>query len=256
MKNFKTVVFLTEDPGTYSRLSPLLAARGMAARITNEIGDETEVRQQDPPMTAIVLDVSAQQRDHLNHETLRAIQGIKNEFPDLGLLLVTTQSAMRTPPDFLSSLSAGVDDFIVKPFSEIELLTRLDALDVRKNLGRSSLEHGGLKMDLSARRVAFEGQNISLTPTEFRILEILLKHSGHVVTRRMLCESLWDPKWEGVTNVIEVHMNRLRTKLTNAGSPKLIQTVRGSGYMIKEIVAADPPPPALAVNSKLESSLN
>jgi two-component system OmpR family response regulator/two-component system copper resistance phosphate regulon response regulator CusR len=95
------------------------------------------------------------------------------------------------------------------------------------------MEIGPLKMDLTNRTVSRSSRPISLTPTEFRILEILLRNQGKVVTRRMLCEFLWNPDWEGVTNVIEVHINRLRSKLNHNGEPQLIHTIRGSGYVLR-----------------------
>lgn len=90
-----------------------------------------------------------------------------------------------------------------------------------------------LELDLSMRRVTCGENDIELTPTEFSILEMLMRHVGQVVTRKMLCESLWESDWEGTTNVIEVHINRLRTKLQRAGKDSLIHTVRGRGYALR-----------------------
>jgi two-component system OmpR family response regulator/two-component system copper resistance phosphate regulon response regulator CusR len=93
-----------------------------------------------------------------------------------------------------------------------------------------------LILDLTTRRVQRNGAEIDLTPTEFSLLEMLLRHAGQVVTRRMLCEHLWEADWEGATNVIEVHITRLRKKLDKAGPPDdpgLIQTVRGRGYAFR-----------------------
>ncbi len=147
----------------------------------------------------------------------------------------------------LAALEAGADDFIIKPFSAGELIARVDAAKVRsRSKPDTVLEIGSLKMDLANRRVVRDGKPILLTPTEFRILEILLRNQGRVVTRRMLCEFLWNPDWEGVTNVIEVHINRLRTKLRQAGAVRLIHTVRGSGYVVKWSPEDDEESPRLA----------
>src|SRR5262249_11484257 len=97
----------------------------------------------------------------------------------------------------------------------------------------TALEAGPVRLDLATRRVECGDQAVDLTPTEFSILELLLRHAGQVVTRKMLCEHLWDADWEGVTNVIEVHITRLRGKLERAGEPDLIRTVRGRGYAVR-----------------------
>jgi two-component system OmpR family response regulator/two-component system copper resistance phosphate regulon response regulator CusR len=95
------------------------------------------------------------------------------------------------------------------------------------------LEAGDLRLDLTTRRVTGGEAEIDLTPTEFSLLELLMRHAGQVVTRKMLCEHVWDTDWEGETNVIEVHMNRLRGKLQRFGPLPVIQTVRGRGYALR-----------------------
>ncbi len=95
------------------------------------------------------------------------------------------------------------------------------------------LQVGDLVLDLPTRRVTSGGVEIELTPTEFSILEMLMRHAGQVVTRKMLCEQLWESDWEGTTNVIEVHINRLRTKLQRGTKEPLIHTVRGRGYALR-----------------------
>ena len=145
---------------------------------------------------------------------------------------------MMTPIDFqqerLAGLEAGADDFILKPIQMAELKARIEASVVRsRTKPRTRLEHTDLRMDLTNRTVQRGERQISLTPTEFRILEILMRNQGRVVTRRMLCEFLWNPDWEGVTNVIEVHINRLRSKINQDGDQQVIHTVRGSGYILR-----------------------
>ena len=95
------------------------------------------------------------------------------------------------------------------------------------------LEAGEVTLDLTTRRVRRADVEIELTPTEFSLLEMLMRYAGQVVTRKMLCEHLWDANWEGATNVIEVHINRLRGKLDRNFSQSLIQTVRGRGYAFR-----------------------
>jgi two-component system OmpR family response regulator len=116
----------------------------------------------------------------------------------------------------------------------VELLARLEAVCRRAGTRPSArLTAGPLELDLTTRRVMAHDVEIDLTPTEFSLLEMLMRHAGQVVTRRMLCEHLWDSDWEGATNVIEVHINRLRNKLQRCVADTLIQTVRGRGYALR-----------------------
>jgi two-component system OmpR family response regulator/two-component system copper resistance phosphate regulon response regulator CusR len=116
----------------------------------------------------------------------------------------------------------------------VELLARLEAV-CRRTATRppAVMQAGPLTLDLATRRVTREGRECELTPTEFSLLELLMRFAGQVVTRRMLCEHLWDTDWEGETNVIEVHINRLRGKLDKGFNESLIQTVRGRGYALR-----------------------
>lgn len=145
----------------------------------------------------------------------------------------------------LDGLEAGADDFLLKPFTFIELQARVEAVLLRlKTRPKSVLEIGPLFMDLTSRKALRNGRPLALTPTEARILEVLMRKFGTVVTRSMLSEFLWQPEWAGVTNVIEVHINRLRSKLSNGGvEPQMIFTLRGSGYVLRWRPDQPPPPP-------------
>ncbi len=147
---------------------------------------------------------------------------------------VVVLTALGAVEDRVNGLRAGGDDYLVKPFEFPELLARLEAV-CRRTLDRpaAKMSVGSLHLDLTTRRVERQGHEIDLTPTEFSVLELLMRHAGHVVTRKMLCEHLWDADWEGATNVIEVHMTRLRKKLDRHGAGSWIQTVRGRGYAIR-----------------------
>jgi two-component system OmpR family response regulator/two-component system copper resistance phosphate regulon response regulator CusR len=143
-------------------------------------------------------------------------------------------TALGSVEDRVAGLRAGADDYLVKPFALAELLARLEAV-CRRTTDRpaAQLQAGDLTLDLATRRVACGEAEIDLTPTEFSLLEFLMRHAGQVVTRKMLCEHLWASDWEGTTNVIEVHINRLRGKLQRVGEASLIQTVRGRGYALR-----------------------
>lgn len=146
------------------------------------------------------------------------------------VLLLT---ALGTVEDRVLGLESGADDYLVKPFALPELLARIAALSRRTAPPASSkLVVGSLTLDLAVRRVTRDGRQIDLTPTEFSLLEFLMRQAGQVVTRKMLCEHLWDESWEGVTNVIEVHITRLRAKIDRGFDQPLLQTVRGRGYRL------------------------
>jgi len=143
-------------------------------------------------------------------------------------------TALGSVDDRVKGLKAGADDYLVKPFAFPELIARLEAI-CRRILDRPSttLTAGPLTLDLTNRRATRGGEEINLTPTEFSLLEFLMRYAGQVVTRKMLCEHLWESDWEGVTNVVEVHINRLRGKIDKGFDEQLIQTVRGRGYVLR-----------------------
>jgi two-component system OmpR family response regulator/two-component system copper resistance phosphate regulon response regulator CusR len=147
---------------------------------------------------------------------------------------VIVLTAMGGVEDRVNGLQAGADDYIVKPFALVELMARLEAVCRRAvNRPPAVMQAGKLTLDLGTRRVTRDGKEIELTPTEFSMMELLMRFAGHVVTRRMLCEHLWETDWEGATNVIEVHINRLRGKLDKGYKESAIQTVRGRGYALR-----------------------
>lgn len=147
------------------------------------------------------------------------------------VLILTAKGSVE---DRVEGLRDGADDYLVKPFAMAELLARIEAICRRaQTRPASELTVGPLHLDLSTRRVTRDGKEIALTPTEFTLLEYLMRYAGQVVTRKMLCEHLWEADWEGVTNVVEVHINRLRGKVDRGFDDSLIQTVRGRGYVLR-----------------------
>ncbi len=145
-------------------------------------------------------------------------------------------SAKGSVEDRVAGLRAGGDDYLTKPFAFAELLARLDAL-VRRSQPRAVetvLKLADLEMDLLARTVTRGGHAIELKPREFRILEFLMRNAGQVVTRTMLLENVWDYHFDPQTNVIDVHMSRLRQKIDGDSDRPLLQTVRGAGYRLRE----------------------
>ncbi len=132
-------------------------------------------------------------------------------------------------------MKAGGDDYLTKPFAFSELLARVDALARRgKAEGpQTKLLVGDLEMDLLSRMVRRAGQKIDLQPREFRLLEYLMRHAAQVVTRTMLLEGVWDYHFDPQTNVIDVHVSRLRQKIDKPFATALIHTVRNAGYMLR-----------------------
>ena len=145
-------------------------------------------------------------------------------------------SALAKVDDRVKGLRAGGDDYLTKPFAFSELLARIEVLQRRSTTAEPTtrLRVADLEMDLVARKVMRAGQPVDLTAREFRLLEHLMRHAGQVVTRTMLLEGVWDLHFDPQTNVIDVHISRLRQALDRGGGTPLIHTVRGSGYVLEE----------------------
>jgi two-component system OmpR family response regulator len=145
-------------------------------------------------------------------------------------------SAKGQVPDRVAGLKAGADDYLAKPFAFAELLARIEAL-IRRGRAPTEvtrLQVADLEMDLLTHAVARGGTPIELQPREFRVLEYLMRHAGQVVTRTMLLESVWDYNFDPQTNVVDVHISRLRQKIDRDFDEPLLHTVRGAGYRLAE----------------------
>ena len=144
-------------------------------------------------------------------------------------------SALGEVDDRVQGLKSGGDDYLVKPFAFSELLARLEALVRRADIeaATTKLQVEDLELDLLAREVKRAGRVLDLQPREFRLLEYLMRHSGQVVTRTMLLEKVWDYHFDPQTNIIDVHISRLRGKVDKGFDKTLLHTVRGSGYVLR-----------------------
>ena len=177
---------------------------------------------------AIILDRMIPAMDGM--AVLRALRAANIDTP------VIILSALGTPEHRVEGLTGGSDDYLVKPFSFAELLARVQLLLRRTGASGNnvvtSLRFDDLEMDLLARRVKRDGKIVDLQPREFRLLEYFLRHADQVVTRTMLLEGVWDYHFDPGTNVIDVHVSRLRRKLDDGWERPLLHTVRGVGYRL------------------------
>jgi two-component system OmpR family response regulator len=175
----------------------------------------------------VVLDRMLPQLDGMT--LLRTLRGAGNHTPAMLL------TALGDVEHRVEGLRAGADDYLVKPFAYAELSARLDSLVRRGASGGAEpvrLRVGDLELDLLKREAKRGGRVIELQPREFRLLEYLMRQSGRVVTRTMLLESVWDYHFDPQTNVIDVHISRLRQKIDHGFPSPLLHTVRGAGYRL------------------------
>lgn len=164
---------------------------------------------------------------------VKTMRGAGNTTPVLIL------SALGEIDDRVKGLRSGSDDYLVKPFAFAELLARVEVLCRRSEFQQGAqqetiLRAGDLELNLLSRKVTRSGREIDLQTREFRLLEYILRHKGQVVTRTMLLEHVWDYHFDPQTNVIDVHISRLRSKIDKDFDHKIIRTVRGAGYIIEE----------------------
>lgn len=163
---------------------------------------------------------------------IKTIRGAGNTTPALIL------SALGEIDDRVKGLRSGGDDYLVKPFAFAELLARIEVLGRRQKNAQGSeqttLSTNDLKLNLLSRKVIRGDKEIDLQSREFQLLEYMLRHKGQVITRTMLLEHVWDYHFDPQTNVIDVHISRLRSKIEKGFDTKIIRTVRGAGYIVED----------------------
>ena len=163
----------------------------------------------------------------------RVLQDIRKAGKDMPVLFLTARDQVD---DRVKGLELGADDYLVKPFAFAELLARVRTLlrrGVKSPRESDYLRAGDLELDLMRRRVSRGGRRIDLTAKEFALLELLLRRQGEVLPRSLIASQVWDMNFDSDTNVIEVAVRRLRTKMDDGFEPKLIRTVRGMGYVLE-----------------------
>ncbi len=202
-----------------------------AGHVADHVGDELEgyARAREEGYDVLIVDRMLPRLDGLS-----LIGGLRSQKIETPALIL---SALGQVDDRVKGLRAGGDDYLAKPYAFSELLARVEVLARRKQTGTGEetvYRVNGLELDRLAHKVTREGKELQLQPREFRLLEYLMKHAGQVVTRTMLLENVWDYHFDPQTNVIDVHISRLRGKIDKGFEPPLLQTIRGAGYMIRD----------------------
>jgi two-component system, OmpR family, response regulator len=219
------ILVIEDDPDSGTVLALGLAEHGYDAECATTCAQAIALAEI-TSFDALIVDRGLPDGDGLN--VIKALRARNIMTPAIFL------TALGDVSDRIKGLSAGGDDYLIKPFSFPELLARLEAVTRRHQGGpQAFMRVGDLEMDLIAATVKRAGNEISLQPREFRLLEVLMRHAGQTVTRSMLLEGVWKFEIDPGTKILEVQMSRLRHKIDPAGSAPLIHTVRGSGYSIR-----------------------
>ena len=220
------ILVIEDDADTAEYLAKGLRESGHNADIAAD-GREGLLKAAADPFDVLVVDRMLPGVDGLS--LVRHLRATGQTTPVLFL------SALGEVDDRVQGLRAGGDDYLVKPYAFSELLARVENLGRRQRspLIATRLKVGDLELDLLSRAVTRAGQTIDLQPREFQLLEALMRHPGQVMTRTMLLEKVWDYHFDPQTNVIDVHISRLRHKIDRGFEPPLIHTVRGAGYCLR-----------------------
>ncbi|GGI89736.1 response regulator transcription factor [Shewanella gelidii] len=221
------VLLVEDDPKTIDYIASGFSAKGHDIdSVAN--GVDGLLKAQTGNYDLLVLDRMLPGLDGLG--VLAELRGGGDEVP------VMILSALSHVDERVKGLRAGGDDYMTKPFAFAELLLRCEKLLSRyqQNPAATELIVGALQIDLITRNVTLGGEKLLLQPKEFKLLRFLMEHAGQVISRTMLFEAVWDYHFDPRTNVIEVHIAKLRRKFAELGYPDLIETVRGAGYLLRE----------------------
>ena len=221
------LLIVEDDREAAEYLRKALREAGHMAELAKD-GEEGLALAQGGDFDGLVVDRVVPKRDGLSVISELRARGDKTP--------VLILSALGQVDDRVTGLRAGGDDYLAKPYAFSELLARIEALTRRtsQQSGDTVYRVGDLELDRLSHRVTRGGKDIPLQPREFRLLEYLMRHAGQVVTRTMLLENVWDYHFDPQTNVIDVHVSRLRAKVDKGFDSALLHTVRGAGYMIRD----------------------
>jgi len=215
------ILLLEDDLGTASALEKGLTLEGHRVSVAARARAALDLVAAET-FDVAVLDVSVP--DGSGYDVLAAL---REGLHPTQVLMLTARGSVE---DRVEGLDRGADDYLVKPFSFAELAARLRALDRRPKPSSTELRSDALALDLIRRTATVHGERLDLTPTEFSLLAALLRERGAPLSRRALLREVWGYEFDPGTNVVDVHVNRLRRKLEDRGLEDVIQTVRGSGY--------------------------
>jgi len=220
------VLIVEDDLEAAANMQRGLKEAGIAARLAGDGAQGLEAVRLERP-DVIILDRMMPVMDGV-----AMLQRMRGEGVDVPVLFL---SALGELEDRVSGLRAGADDYLVKPYALTELIARVEALGRRKDKAEieTILRVGDLEMNLISRVVKRQTTIIDLQPREFQLLEFLMRHAGQSVTRTMLLEKVWSYHFDPQTNVIDVHISRLRAKLDKGFDRPMLHTVRGEGYQLK-----------------------
>src|SRR5262245_28064019 len=220
------LLVIEDDRALAAALRDGLTAQGFAVDVGTRVADARQALSL-TSYDGVVLDLGLPDEDGLPF--LRELRQRKDVTP---VLVLTARSDVS---DRVAGLNAGADDYVQKPFAFPELVARVRAL-LRRGVQvvPPVLRVGDLELDAGRFRAARGEVPISLTPKEFAILECFMRHAGQLVTRTMLLDQCWDASYEGVSNLVDVHVGRVRRKLEAAGGPPLLHTIRGAGFVLDE----------------------
>lgn len=220
------ILVIEDDPQIADLLRRGLIYEGYQVEVTAD-GESGLTAARDRPPDLVLLDLMLPGIDGLTVcKRLRSAS-------DVPILILTAKEAV---PDRVAGLDAGADDYLVKPFSFDELLARVRALLRRRRTAESQevLRFADLTLNPKTREVFRGNRRIELTAREFELLELFMQHPRQVLTRELIYDRIWSYDFGGESNIIEVYIRYLRAKLEEAGEPRLIQTVRGVGYALRE----------------------
>jgi two-component system OmpR family response regulator len=223
------ILVIEDDVETAEEIASCLAASGFEAEqcLDGALGLERALSE---PFDAITLD-----RLLPSCDGLQVVKTLREAGLETPVLMV---SALSDVDDRVTGLRAGGDDYLIKPFAPTELVARLEVLLRRhRRAGKAelSIRVGDLELDLVSREAVRDERRIELLPMEFQLLEFMMRNAGQILSRRMIFETVWEYYFDPGTNLIDVHVGRLRKKIDIPGAPSLIKTERGVGYIFNPL---------------------